>query len=1666
MGSSKTWGVIGSILEVAAIVASAVTGIPWYVPFALSAAGAVAMSIGGAMYTPQTQKPHEDKSRTWNGPVTTVEAGRPVPVCYGDVLTGGQVIATFLDTVNKGKTQYGWNSISYTTPTGTSFRTSTKVVGLSVQVNSNGYQLSTGTYEVYYKSTSSSTWLRANSAPNFVGRDPFQVVFESSFYDNEIQGEGNSMVIHFDGLALDYYDFKIVRVSDNYILQPGVELSDIQGALNYSVVTSETQDRLDMMLAVSEGPIEGYTKIKANDIDVNKLGEDFKVETRLGTDNQSYITFFDSTPTYYQVNQQITGTTYTYTTTGRSPQGLIIDLEFPQGLYQINSNGDVVRHSVDVQIDFKYTSAPDQSSTDGTPATGWVPVGTTSTITFYGEKTGTFSKLLRIDNSSTQGTSHDVRFRRISPDESADIRKMSDVRLKGIYDLIYTQFTYPNTALVGVRALATELLSGQVPRFKIGVKGKKIQVPELTYNSQVIPFVECYYWNGNYYHQVNEVPNTNSDPVLVETGNLVEQWSNNPAWILYDLLTNTHYGLGNYIDATNEIDLNSFKEYGRFADELVSDLKGGYEKRCVCDLVVGSDASIWEWVKRIASSHRCLLIRTPEKFKVIPERPATPSQLFTMGNIIKDSFSGAYLPINEQYNTIRVRFVNRIRDFELDEIELEDENVYLNNEPVRKREIELYGVTRQSQALREARFQLNITKNIRRRISFKAASDSLVAEVGDVIKVQHDVPQWGYGGRILRVTTSGSNYIVQLDQTITINAGTTYSLLVRHTADDTLEEGTVVTSPTTTDTIEVSGFTTAPSVDDVYAFGAVGNVTAEYRIIGLSRQRDNTTEIQAIEYYSAVYDDTTNVSIDEAKRTYLPNPEKKPPSVTDLNLYESVAIDKDGTVRSMIHITYTPPSSDLWDRVNVYTSSGNNPYTWKYAFTSSSHDLVLFTDATANSTVYVAVESVSKFGVREGLDTASKASITLQGKTLPPSDVVGFNATASGNQILLSWQHISDFDRWVYEIKEGTDWSTGTLVATGISANEYLYTPTSTGTYTFWIKAIDTSNIYSQNATSTSITVTAPNSPTNISHTISGKDIILTWSITTNTFAIDYYEVRKGATYATSTLIGTVKGTSITINETSTGTYTYWVEAVDVAGNHGGASSYSLTISAHSAPTSLTHTIAGKDIILSWNSTSGTFALDYYEVRRGSTFSTATVIGTVKDTSITVHESSAGTYTYWVVPVDIDGIYGSESSYSFTISAHSAPSTVSHTISKKDIIISWSTTSGTFALDYYEVRRGTDYSTAQVVDTVQGTSITVHESSAGTYTYWIVAVDIDGIYGTPTSYTFTIYAPSAVSNISVEVVDNNILLKWQGNAGTFEIDYYEIREGSTYATSTLIGTNKGTFNVIFKSQSGTYTYWIVPVDIVGIQGQENSVSATVSEPPDFILHANWDDDFTGTKTNITYDIGTRYVAAVNTTETWQDHFVNNSKNTINDFINAGYTYFAEPALTTAQYIKTFDYGTTIPGTLVTATLTSNTVTGSPAITPTISVSTDNATWTDYTGQWQVFANNFRYVKVTLDMWDANGFLLDLENLNVTLKVKLKTDNGTGSVTDAQAGATVTFNKTFLDIDSINVTPQSTTPVIAIYDFVDVPNPTYFNVYLYDLNGNRITGNFSWTARGY
>ena len=367
-------------------------------------------------------------------------------------------------------------------------------------------------------------------------------------------------------------------------------------------------------------------------------------------------------------------------------------------------------------------------------------------------------------------------------------------------------------------------------------------------------------------------------------------------------------------------------------------------------------------------------------------------------------------------------------------------------------------------------------------------------------------------------------------------------------------------------------------------------------------------------------------------------------------------------------------------------------------------------------------------------------------------------------------------------------------------------------------------------------------------------------------------------------------------------------------------------------------------------------------------------------------------------------------------------------------------------------------STTTTVADIDPTSIPLLE---GVYTFLIKAIDSVGnesVIATPVIVTISeILAPI----ITATVIDNFVLLTWTPPISQFAISHYVLKKNGN-----LLGFMNGTFEAIFETASGTYIYSVATVDICGNIGAERSIAAEVNQPPDFELRDSQFSSFSGTKVNCVIE-DSSLLACVKTGESWENHFINNSWNNIQEQISAGFPLYIEPSNTSGSYEEVFDFGIILTNNIVTVRFNSFSVDDTVTVVTKIAVSDDNITYSAFTSTSSLFAASLRYAKVKLEFTgtDTTSLIL-ISNLNILLQVKQEMDSGLVSAVSTDTNGTeVFFNKDFKDVNSITLTPLSTTLKTAIYNFVDIPNPVSFFVYLFNSSGSRVSGDVSWKVRG-
>ena len=501
----------------------------------------------------------------------------------------------------------------------------------------------------------------------------------------------------------------------------------------------------------------------------------------------------------------------------------------------------------------------------------------------------------------------------------------SDASITSLNSIIKENLSYPLTAMAKVRVNSKQFQS--VPSRTYHCKGVKVKVPSnyvtrdegingvATYNRNVSTsaIASSYQnWDGNF----------RADKV----------YTNNPAWIFYDILTNNRYGLGDWLNET-EIDKYALYRIGRYCDELVPDGNGGFEPRFTTNVYFTQASDAYKIVKDLATVFRSMIYWLDGEVYTIADQPGDPIYNFSKSNVIDGAFSYETTGSKTRANQIIVTWNNPDANYKLENLIVEDRDNIINTGRIITEEAVAFGATTEGQALRYGRWKLWTAVNQTELVSFKTAINAAFIAPGDIINVQDSDRYPGnfkYSGRISNTGTRNTTTI-PLDREISLRSGSDYELSVLFTSAvatlaqdsatiasvayvkgqainpsviDTEIEGTnivddsgdyvdVTWSPyTNVETKSVStsagsgitslavsgGFSTAPSAETVWVLReSISGVEVLgskklYKILSLSEESKNTYGITAVEFYNEKYD-----AVDEDFTLSVRDPVYRPP---------------------------------------------------------------------------------------------------------------------------------------------------------------------------------------------------------------------------------------------------------------------------------------------------------------------------------------------------------------------------------------------------------------------------------------------------------------------------------------------------------------------------------------------------------------------------------------------------------------------------------------------------------------------------------------------------------------------------------------------------------------------------------------------------------------------
>lgn len=946
-----------------------------------------------------------------------------------------------------------------------------------------------------------------------------------------------------------------------------------------------------------------------------------EITTRLGTADQATVLGFDQVESETSVNTKVEyGVPVTRTLTNPNIDAVRVTVNVP-ALQTFADNGDIVGSRIQLEIAIS-------------EAGGSFETAIRDTI-----KGRTPDQYLRDYEINLQGRNFpvDIRVSRLNKD-STTAKRVNAFSWLSYVSIIDTRLRYPHTAYAAIRLSAEEFSS--IPSRAYRLRGRKISIPD---NATVDNETGALIYSGTWYGVFSST----------------KVWCSDPAWCLWDLLTDYRGGTGNELDATL-LDKYAFYSASVYCSALntyltdgrsgttndyhpvtgkhgLPDGKGGYEPRFSCNLNIQTQDQVYKVIGDMCSIFRVMPYWATGTLTISQDAPQDPVYLFTLANVSEDGFSYSSASQKTKPSVVLVKYLDlETRDVAFEQVE---DAAAINRVGIVTEEIEAVGCTSQSQARRVGEWFLYTNTEEAETIGFTTSVDAgVVVRPGDVIAVSDPVRAGGrFAGRIVSATTT----TVTVDDYAGLPAsGGDLSVVM---PDGTVEKKAVSTQTGGVITLS-SALSTAPNANSVWLWETSSVQSSTWRVISIAEKDGVNYEISALAYNSSKYD---YIERDQALQsrdvTVLDDP---PATPTGLTVTETLYTFQNQVLAKVI-VSWESVDRAAEYRVN-YAKDDDN-----------------FTSATATGTSYDILNiSPGEFDIEvyavtgAGLESNAPATATFvaQGKTAPPANVTGFTATVDPDiGVTLTWTANSELDLQGYEIWQSATWGDGTKIGVfGTTQAKIGQVPAGTTTWT--IKALDTSGVYSVNSTSASATISGSEAPSSLSGTIVGPDLRLNWSDVNGTLATSAYQIRYGTTandaedFEDLPILGTVQGTSFLLPVEWGGTRRFFVAAVDIKGNIGFASSVDSTIVNPTQP-AIVPTVVDNNVLLSWNDCTQTLPLSSYQIRRGSSFSSATVIGTKNGEFTTVIETTAGLKTYWVVGIDSAGNQGTPGSVQVQVDA-------------------------------------------------------------------------------------------------------------------------------------------------------------------------------------------------------------------------------------------------------------------------------------------------------------------------------------------------------------------------------------------------------------------------------
>ena len=591
-----------------------------------------------------------------------------------------------------------------------------------------------------------------------------------------------------------------------------------------------------LLIALGEGEFSGQltgkdiyldgTAIENADGSQNFSGVTW--EFRPGTQAQKYIQGIPGTENEISVGTEVSSATaWTRTFTNTQLSAVRVRLKWPS-LFQQEDDGDLVGYSIKYAIDLQ---------TDGG---SWKTVLNTSVT---GKTTSGYERSHRIDLPQA-GSTWTLRLRKITAD--ANSAKIGDtMTLQSFTEVIDAKLRYPNTALLYIEFDSSQF-NGSIPQISCEPRGRVIRVPD-TYDPETRTY------SGTW------------------TGTFKWAWTDNPAWIFYDLVVTDRFGLGDRLTAAN-IDKWTLYQVAQYCDQLVPDGKGGNgtEPRYTCNIYVQERNDAYTVLRDFAAIFRGMTYWGGDQIVSLADMPRDVDYSYTRSNVIDGRFNYSSSTTKTRYTTALVSWSDPSNAY-ADAMEPVFEQALVARYGFNQLEMTAIGCTRQSEANRKGRWGI-LTNNKDRVVSFDVGLDGNIPQPGYIIAVADELLSGKVmGGRISAV----NGRVIKLDRVADAAAGDRLILNLPSGASQSRTIQAVNGESVTVTT----AYSETPQAEAVWVVESDELYAQQYRVVSVSDNDDGTFSITGAwhdpDKYARI---DTGAIIDQRPVSVIPPGNQSPPA--------------------------------------------------------------------------------------------------------------------------------------------------------------------------------------------------------------------------------------------------------------------------------------------------------------------------------------------------------------------------------------------------------------------------------------------------------------------------------------------------------------------------------------------------------------------------------------------------------------------------------------------------------------------------------------------------------------------------------------------------------------------------------------------------------------------